>query len=160
MNRRDLLLLAPALALAPLAGAEPGPALPLASDLRADGELVRRRRVPIVVLFSLPGCPYCEVVRRSHLGPMLGDPRQSRRVIVRQIDIGSDRAVVDFSGERTTHGRIARAREVAAAPVVAFWDGAGAPIAEPLKGMLLPDFYAAYLESAIETAQARLATPA
>ena len=43
------------------------------------------------------------------------------------------------------------------APVVAFWDGEGRPVADPLKGMLLPDFYAAYLESALESARARLA---
>ena len=52
--------------------------------------------------------------------------------------------------------RIARAHDVRSAPVVAFWDGEGRPVADPLRGMLLPDFYSAYLESALETARARL----
>ena len=43
------------------------------------------------------------------------------------------------------------------APVVAFWDGEGKSLAEPIKGMLLPDFYGAYLEDAIVSARARLA---
>lgn len=157
IDRRQFLLLAPALAFAPTAVAAAETPIPLATDLQADGRLSRSRRVPIVVLFSLPRCPYCEIVRRSHLAPMLRDPRESGRVIIRQLDIGGDEPVVGFDGSRTTHGAIARAHGVRAAPVVAFWDGEGKAIAEPLKGMLLPDFYAAYLEAAIESARERLA---
>ena len=57
----------------------------------------------------------------------------------------------------TTHAAVARAHDVRFAPVVAFWDGEGRPLAEPLKGMLLPDFYGAYLDDAIASARARLA---
>jgi thioredoxin-related protein len=156
-DRRRFLLLAPALGLAWAAGAADATPIPLATDLAADGRLSRERKAPLVVLFSLPGCPYCEIVRRSHLAPMLRDPSQSGRVIIRQVDIDSDRAVTGFSGEPTTHAAIARAQGVRAAPVVAFWDGEGKPVADPLTGMLLPDFYSAYLDSAIDTARSRLA---
>ena len=159
LGRRKFLVLGPALAWALAARAAPPTAIPLATDLQADGRLSRQRKAPIVVLFSLPGCPYCEIVRRSHLAPILTDPKQSRRVIVRQVDIDADEAVVGFSGERTTHARIARAHDVRSAPVVAFWDGEGRPIAEPLRGMLLPDFYSAYLESAVQAARTRLGAP-
>ena len=158
-RRKFLLFLGPALAWALAAGAAPPTAIPPATDLQADGRVSRARKAPIVVLFSLPGCPYCEIVRRSHLAPILADPKQSPRVIVRQVDIDSDEAVVGFSGERTTHARIARSHDVRSAPVVAFWDGEGRPIAEPLRGMLLPDFYSAYLESALQAARKRLGAP-
>jgi thioredoxin-related protein len=157
MQRRRFLVLAPGLAAALAAGAAPQAALALATDLQADGRLSRRRRVPIVILFSLPGCPYCEIVRRSHLAPMLRDPREAARAIIRQVDIDSDQSVVGFDGTPTTHEAIARAHGVRSVPVVAFWDGAGRPLADPLKGMLLADFYAAYLESALESARSRLA---
>lgn len=157
MDRRHFLLLAPALALAPGARAAPHSTLPLARDLRADGRLSRSSRAPIVILFSLPGCPYCEIVRRSYLGPMLADPKAAGRVIIRQIDVDSDEALTGFRGERTTHAAIARAHEVRVAPVVAFWDGEGRTLADPLRGMLLPDFYGAYLDDAIERSRARLA---
>jgi thioredoxin-related protein len=156
MERRRFLVLAPGLAAA-LAAAAPQTPLPLAADLQADGRDSRSRRVPIVILFSLPGCPYCEVVRRSHLAPMLRDPRESARAIIRQIDIDSDQSVVGFGGAPTTHAAIARAYGVRSAPVVAFLDGEGRPLADALKGLLLPDFYSAYLDSALETARARLA---
>lgn len=156
IDRRRFLLLAPALALATLARAATRAPIPLATDLHADGRLSRERRAPIVILFSLPGCPYCEIVRRSHLAPMLADPATSGRVIIRQIDVDADHRVIGFGREPTTHAAIARSHGVRVAPVVAFWDGEGRVLADPLSGMLLPDFYAAYLDDAIETARSRL----
>lgn len=156
-GRRRFLLAAPALGLALAVRAAGTTPIPMAADLAADGRASRERGAPIVVLFSLPGCPYCEIVRRSHLAPMLRDPEQSARVIVREVVIDSDAPLLGFSGQRLTHEALARARGVRAAPVVAFWDGEGTPVAEPLRGMLLPDFYAAYLDAAIDSARARLA---
>ena len=157
MDRRRFLVFVPALAASLAASAAPAGQIPLATDLQADGRDSRRRRVPLVILFSLPGCPYCEVVRRSHLLPMLRDPQRSSRAIFRQVDIDSDQVVVGFDGAPTTHAAIARSYGVRSAPVVAFWDGEGRPLADALSGLLLPDFYSAYLEAALETARSRLA---
>ena len=157
IDRRRFLVATAALGLAWRARASAGSTIPLAADLRADGRLSRERREPIVILFSLPGCPYCEIVRRSHLAPMLRGPASAGRMIVRQVDVGIEEPVTGFGGERTTHAAVARAHGVRFAPVVAFWDGEGRALAEPLKGMLLPDFYGAYLEDAIASARAKLA---
>lgn len=157
MDRRRFLLAVPALVPALAAQAAPADALPLATDLRADGRESRRRKVPILILFSLTGCPYCEIVRRSHLAPMLRDPAGSARAIIRQIDIDLEHPVVGFGGGRTTHAAIAREHDVRSVPVVAFWDGDGRPVADPLRGMLLADFYSAYLDAALEAARSRLA---
>jgi len=156
-GRRRLILALPAMGLAALARAAAESPIPLATNLQADGRLSRERREPIVILFSLPGCPYCEIVRRSHLAPMSRAPGLAGRMIVRQVDVGIEEPVTGFGGERTTHAAIARAHGVRFAPVVAFWDGEGRALAEPIKGMLLPDFYGAYLEDAIASARAKLA---
>ncbi|MBE0618888.1 MAG: thioredoxin, partial [Proteobacteria bacterium] len=79
------------------------------------------------------------------------------QAIIRQVDVGSDLRITGFKGERTTHEAIARSHDVRSAPVVAFWDGEGRPVADSLRGMLLPDFYSAYLDAALETARSRLA---
>lgn len=157
IDRRRVLLALATLGLARAAGASGESSIPLATDLRADGRLSRERREPIVILFSLPGCPYCEAVRRSHLAPMLRAPGSAGRMIVRQVDVGVEEPVTGFGGERTTHAAVARAHGVRFAPVVAFWDAEGRALAEPLKGMLLPDFYGAYLDDAIASARAKLA---
>jgi thioredoxin-related protein len=134
----------------------PAPDLPLVTDLRADARQVETRRVPLVVLFSLPGCPYCHEVRRSHLLPLAREPARRESFLLRQVNIGGAEPAVEFDGASTTHAGIARLRGIRGAPEVVFWDARGHPLADPLRGMLLPDFYSAYLEAALETAASRL----
>lgn len=157
MNRRESLVALSALAVSPAVRAAEAPDLPLAKDFRSDSRLARERRVPFLILFSLPRCPYCSEVRRAHLLPMLRDPALASRAIIRQVNLGSDDRIVGFDGKPTTHDAMARFHGVRAAPEVAFWDPQGRQAAEPLKGMLLPDFYASYLEAALATARARVA---
>ena len=64
--------------------------------------------------------------------------------------------MVGFDGTPTTHAAIAREQGIRGAPEVVFWDSRGRALAEPLRGMLLPDFYSAYLDEALETAIRRL----
>lgn len=155
MKRRDLLLALAALAT-PAAGAADDPDLPLATDLRADGRDAQARRIPLVVLFSIPGCPHCREVRRSHLRPLSRDPERAALAIVRQANVGGGENVVGFDGVATTHGALARAHGIRFAPVVAFWDGTGQVLAQSLNGMLLPDFYGAYLDQSLEASLRRL----
>ena len=130
--------------------------LPYARDLEADAEEAGRRRVPLLILYSLPACPFCNEVRRSHLAPMVADPAQAKRAIIRQVDVNGTQPARGFDGRASTHGRIAAEGKVTFAPVVAFYGPGGRDLGEPLKGMLLRDFYAAYLEEAIAKATADL----
>lgn len=155
MNRRELLLALPALALPALA-APSAPDLPLVGDLREDARRVESRRIPLVVLFSLPDCPYCHEVRGSHLLPLARDARRSGTLLLRQVNIGGAERATGFDGAQTTHAGIAREQGIRGAPEVVFWDSRGRALAEPLRGMLLPDFYSAYLDEALEAAIRRL----
>ena len=157
MNRREAIVALSALVVCPAAHAAEAPDLPLARNFASDARLAREKRIPFLILFSLPRCPYCSEVRRSHLLPMLRSPESSVLALIRQINLGADDRIVGFDGKPTTHDAVARAHGVRAAPEVAFWDSRGRPVADPLKGMLLPDFYAAYLEAALATARARVA---
>jgi thioredoxin-related protein len=156
MNRRDLILALVAAALPSRAATVP-PDLPLATDFAADAKVVRQSRTPLVVLFSLPHCPYCHEVRRSHLLPLLNDGGRGAGFILRQVNLGGDARVDDFDGHAMTHGELARAGGVRTAPEVVFWDDRGRALATPLRGMLLPDFYAAYLDESLDASRRALA---
>jgi thioredoxin-related protein len=147
--RRDFLrfMFLGVVALPALAGAQEAPNLPFAIDLRSDAIEAAKAGVPVVLLVSLPGCPYCNLVRRSYLLPMQRE--EAGRAIVRQIDLNDTRMVRDFDGTRRSQDAIARARGVRAAPVVFILGPGGNSLAGPLEGMLLPDFYGAYLDEAI-----------
>jgi thioredoxin-related protein len=155
MRRAFLRILCVAmLAPAAIALAQEAPNLPFAIDLRSDAAEAARRGVPVLLMVSLPGCPYCNAVRRSYLLPMERNP--VKRAIVRQIDLNDTRMVRDFDGALRSQDAIARARGVRAAPVVFILGPEGRALASPLEGMLLPDFYGAYLDDAIARGAAAL----
>ncbi|MCP2936999.1 hypothetical protein NK983_30350, partial [Salmonella enterica subsp. enterica serovar Typhimurium] len=81
--------------------------------------------VVFVVLFSLPGCHYCEEVRNHYLAPLARDAANRGRLVVREIDLNSARALTDFDGTSTTQAAFARRLKVQFAPTVLFLDARG-----------------------------------
>ena len=124
-----------------------------ASDLRADGQLAKKQGVPLIVLVSLAGCPHCEVVRRSHLLPLLRGAERADAPVIRQVELRGNASLVDFDGSTITHVEFARRHRAAIAPVVLFFDGSGRSIATPLVGAMIPDFYGAYFDAALDNAR-------
>jgi thioredoxin-related protein len=128
-----------------------------AHDLRADGELAGRLGTPLIVLVSLDGCPHCEVVRRSHLLPLVRTASASPAPVIRQVELRGSGMLVDFGGEQKSHAAFARQHRVNIAPVVMFFDAKGRMLVPPLIGAMIPDFYGAYFDSALADARARMA---
>lgn len=139
------------------ATAMPAPAspahLPPATDLAAHGTEAARRGEPLVVLVSMPGCSYCDAVRRNYLGPQAA----AGEIAVRELDMTADTPLRDADGSLTTARAWARAHQVQVAPTVLFLDRQGRAAASPLRGMQ-PDFYGAYLEQALHQARAAVAS--
>jgi thiol-disulfide isomerase/thioredoxin len=125
-----------------------------AADLAADVRESARTGIPVLLLFSLPGCPHCEAIRRGHLLAL--EKEQPARVIARQVDMHSTQVMIDFAGRRTTHGEFIRAQNIRFAPIVVLAGAGGERLTEPLVGAMLPDFYGAYLEGAIAAATRHL----
>jgi hypothetical protein len=128
-----------------------------ATDLHYDAAAAHKAGVPILVLYSLPRCPYCEAIRRSHLAPMAAEVPP--KAIIRQIDLQSAAALRGFDGKPTTHAEFVRARGIKFAPVVSFFGSDGRSVGESLVGSMLPDFYAAYLADGLQAATAKVRGP-
>lgn len=143
------------LAWAALGCAAPGPDIPPAQDLRHDAEEARRAGVPLVLFYSSPSCPYCITVREEFLLP-LQRQRGGPAALMRRVDVDSDAAALDFDGRPTTHAEFARRRHVGMVPTLGFYGWEGTQLAEPIVGLLTPDFYGAYVDRAIAEARARL----
>lgn len=127
-----------------------------AKNFRADSLLAAKRRVPILVLFSTPTCPYCAVVKRDYLVPMQKDPAYRDRVLIRELTVNSNAVLTGFDGKPTTEAAFAAAAKVFVVPTVMVFDPRGEPVGEPIVGLLIPDFYFGYLEAAIEAGLARI----
>ena len=102
-----------------------------------------------VVLFSLPGCHYCEEVRSHYLAPLARDAAQRGRLVIREVDLDSARKLTDFDGSPTTQAAFAKRMKVQFAPTVLFLDAHGRQVASPLVGAGKADFYGGYLDDAI-----------
>lgn len=128
-------------------------ALPSPASLRAAAQAAAARGEPLVVMTTLPGCPYCDLVRDHHLLPM----RRDGLVHAVQIDI-RDRTsnLQGFGEENTTPAEQARRWKARFAPTVLFLGPDGRELAERLVGVAVPDFYGDYLDARLTTARQAL----
>jgi thioredoxin-related protein len=132
--------------------------LPFPASLLASAKAALQRREPLVVLVTLKGCAFCDIVRNNYLGPML----RKGEVYAVQINMLDRKSVLeDVNGRRTTPYDQAKAWKARVAPTVLFLDAQGREIAERLEGMNLADFYGAYLDERLSTARkvVRASTP-
>ena len=142
----------------------PGPAraadrLVHATNFQADARTATSRKVPVMVIFTSPGCHYCERVKRDYLIPMHKDKAYRNKVVIREVTVGAGTPLVDFDGSRTTEGAFAAAHKVFMVPTVKVLDLKGQDAAEPIVGLLTADYYFGYLEAAIEEGLGKLRKP-
>ena len=128
-------------------------ALPVPASLRQAALTAKAKSEPLVMLISLTGCVYCELVRRSYLLPgRLNDGLQAW-----QLDVTDKTTpLTGFQGEATTAFSQAKAWKASFTPTVLFLGGQGQELAERLVGIAVPDFYGAYLEQRLVTARKAL----
>jgi hypothetical protein len=128
-------------------------ALPSPASLRGAAQAAAARGEPLVVMTTLVGCPYCDLVRNHYLLPM----RKAGQVQAVQIDI-RDRTgnLQGFNGETTTPANQARDWKARFAPTVLFLGPDGQELAERLVGVAVPDFYGHYLDTRLAEARRKL----
>jgi thioredoxin-related protein len=119
-------------------------------NFQADARTATQRRVPILIVFTSPSCPYCERVKHDYLIPMHKDPAYRNRVLIREVTIGAATPLTAFDGTPTTEGAFAAAHKVFMVPTVKVLDTRGNDASEAIVGMLSPDYYFGYLETAID----------
>jgi len=131
-------------------------ALPPAQDLAADAVQMREQKLPMLVLYSRADCAWCERARQQVLEPLAADPATAGRVLIRQIDIDRRAAIADFSGKATNHQDFASQRKIRLTPTLEVLGPDGKPLTEAIVGVRLPDFYATYVDRAIDAGRDRM----
>ena len=133
----------------------PAHAIELTRNLAADAQAAARATKPLLLFVTQPGCPYCERARREYLRHLAVDAAYTPRVLMRELSI--EGSVTGFDGKRSSGLDAARALKVKLYPTIVLVDGAGRPVATPLIGFTVPDFYAAQIDGRIEEAKTHLA---
>ncbi len=110
---------------------------------------------PLVVLVSLPGCPWCELLRRNYLLPMRAEGLQAVQFTVND---KTQRFEGFAPGKELTGVDMSVAYKARVTPTLLFLDATGAQVAERITGVASADFLGAQLEQRL--AAARLAVRA
>jgi hypothetical protein len=117
-------------------------ALPIPASLPQAAGQAAVRGEPLVLLVSLPGCPYCELVRRNYL------------LQAWQLNVAdASTPLVGFDGRVTSAAAQTKAWKATFTPTVLFLGPQGQALAEPLVGAAIPDFYGAYLDERLVLAR-------
>ena len=127
-----------------------------ARDLAADARIAAERKIPLLVLFSEAGCPWCARARREFLLPMQRNAEYQAKVMMREIAADSQAVLIDFTGNRTTQAKFARLRRVNMTPTVLLLGPHGETLGEPLIGFSSADYYGYFLDQRIDAALAQL----
>jgi thioredoxin-related protein len=122
--------------------------LPSAIDLSRESQQSACNGQPLVLMFGSSSCPYCSVVRSLYMVPLSSDERY-RGIVVRELEIDSNTAVIDFSGKSSTMSKLAQQYGVFLVPTVMVFSPDGKPAGKPLIGISNEDFYGFYLDDAI-----------
>ena len=125
-------------------------ALPVPTSLPEVAKQAFAKGEPLVLLISLPGCPYCERVGRSYLLP----GRRDADLQAWQLSVtDSTGPLTGFDGKPTTATAQVKLWKATFTPTVLFLDPKGQELAERLVGAAIPDFYGAYLDERLITAR-------
>lgn len=129
-------------------------ALPTTDSLPVAAQAARQRGWPLVVMTTLRGCPYCDLVRSRYLGPMQRDGE----LLAIQVDMTDSRSpLVAFDGSTTNPKAQVRAWKAPMAPTVLFLGPKGEELAERLVGVAVEEMYGDFLHARLEESKARLA---
>jgi hypothetical protein len=127
--------------------------LPTTTSLRQSAERAVSAGQPLIIMTTLAGCPWCDIVRQQYLVPM----NKAKQLFAFELDVRDRNSRLQaFDGSFTTPSDQTRAWKARFAPTVLFFDAKGQEIAERLVGVAVPDFYGSYLESRLAEAKTRL----
>ena len=124
-------------------------------DFFADGELSRKQQIPILVVFSAPNCPYCDLLRREVLDPMSELAEYQNKVILRHISYASLDEVKDFTGAHVNHSKFNFRYGVNFYPTLMLMDNYGTVLAKKV-GVTLIETYWTELDGLIEKSTNKL----
>lgn len=126
-----------------------------AKDFFIDGQTAKHKQIPILVMFSAPDCPYCEVVKQEVIEPMSELEEYKDKVILRHVFYSSLKDVVDFSGQPSNHSKFSFAYDANFYPTLMLLDNKG-NILDKKIGVTLIETYWTELDTLIAQATKQL----
>lgn len=141
--------------LSGLAVANPN-VISFAQNLHADAQLARQKGVPVLIIFTSVDCGYCERVIKDYLIPMQHNADYAKKVLIRRVEISSDKPLTGFDGKQITGQQYAALMKIKLTPTIIVFTPDGVPAGDPLVGLGPEDYYGGYLDAAIDAGLAKM----
>jgi thioredoxin-related protein len=119
-------------------------------NLQDDGRLAHASQKPILILFSMIGCSYCEYVEEEHLKPMLRNAKYRSKVIIRRVMTDGYGSMIDFDGKKISAADFAHRYGAYLTPTVVFVDHQGKKLVPSILGVRNTEFYGLDIDEGLE----------
>jgi thioredoxin-related protein len=125
--------------------------LPQGKNFFIDGQKSKAKKIPILIMFSAPDCPYCALVKNEVLNSMSELEEYKDKIIIRHIFYSSLEEIINFKNKDTNHSQFSYQYNADFFPTLILTDGQGR-ILEKKVGVTLIDNYWTELDEKIQSA--------
>jgi len=129
--------------------------LPVAKDFLMDSQKVWKQKIPILIMFSIPDCRYCKIIKEEVLSPMATMDEYNEKIIIRHINADSFDEINNFYNEEVLHNEFAFKYAVNFFPTVILVDNYGSTLGKII-GVPSEELYWTDLDEVIEKSTKKL----
>jgi thioredoxin-related protein len=124
----------------------------ITTNLAKDGETSSHTKRPILLLLSRNGCPYCILIKREILKPMLISDDYTDKIVIRELILDATDTLHDFNGSVITSSELTNRYNIKVTPTMLFLGPDGKELAERIVGINTIELFFYYVDQAIDKA--------
>ena len=126
------------------------------SNFQQLSQEMEQKSLGLLLLFHAEHCPYCELMEKEILSPMLKSGDYTDKVIIRKLQVDESRDIKNFKGESVQPSDVAARYDVTVTPTLVFLDKDGNQKAKKMVGINTVDYFGVYLDEEIEVLRKNL----
>lgn len=130
--------------------------LPIIRDLREEAEQAEQLQRPILILFSMRLCEFCEFIRQEYLIPRMNNPKFANKIIFREVQTESYKYLRDFDGKIIGADKLALRYRADLTPTLIIINSKGEELVNKIVGITNRAYYEAELDTSIDNAYKKI----
>ena len=122
------------------------------SSFVTEGKLAESEGRIIMLLVSQVHCPYCVLIKKDIIHPMIRGGDHADKLLIRELFIDRGGNIEGFDGQPISSMKFAKQHGASFTPTLLFLDPQGNELAERMVGINTPEMYFYYIDQAIRKA--------